>query len=226
MQPCQLVECGKAVLVRVIVAPRRPRLPSFSPKDLILRKLLRSAPLFSPPFPFTPPLHPIANKVLNRALTNFGFGCSIVIASALLLALSAPILEGNLNGLPCHIKLMRPLRPAFLTCALPLHPARATSLQKSLQNRAFIFNNFQDAPPATSFLSTFCIVAGGWLGPLFDCRLPTVHVCSLYLLYFQSFAHSLAQWSTRNIFGISPLRTLFHAMGGGGMYTPSSVKEQ
>jgi len=30
-----------------------------------------------------------------------------------------------------------------------------------LQICTFIFNHFQDAPPATPFLSTFCIVAGG-----------------------------------------------------------------
>ena len=33
-----------------------------------------------------------------------------------------------------------------------------------LQICAFVFNHFQDAPPAISFPSTFCIVAGGWHG--------------------------------------------------------------
>ena len=83
--------------------------------------------------------------------------------------------------------------PAHLTHALPLHTARpfypeprrepqnappkqvvdapwfspVTSHESqvtTLQICTFIFNNFQDAPPATSFLSTFCIVAGGWQG--------------------------------------------------------------
>ena len=31
-----------------------------------------------------------------------------------------------------------------------------------LQIRPFIFNDFQDAPPATFFFSCFCIVARGW----------------------------------------------------------------
>ena len=34
-------------------------------------------------------------------------------------------------------------------------------MQPTLQNRSFIFNKLQDAPPATPFFSRFCIVARG-----------------------------------------------------------------
>ena len=55
---------------------------------------------------------------------------------------------------------------ASLTKALPVHLPRTVSLQQNLQICPFVFNNFQDAPPATPFLSSFCIVAGGWHTPL------------------------------------------------------------
>jgi hypothetical protein len=44
---------------------------------------------------------------------------------------------------------------------LPLTVRLFLSLRSSLQICLFIFNNFQDAPPATSFFSCFCIVARG-----------------------------------------------------------------
>ena len=45
----------------------------------------------------------------------------------------------------------------------PRHFALAP--RSSLQIRPFVFNNFQDAPPATLFFSCFCIVARGWPYP-------------------------------------------------------------
>src|SRR5579859_7974803 len=39
----------------------------------------------------------------------------------------------------------------------------AFALHSSLQIRPFVFNNFQDAPPATLYFSWFCIVARGWV---------------------------------------------------------------
>src|SRR5689334_23816347 len=93
-----------------------------------------------------------------------------------------------------------------------------------LQTCTFVFNNFQDAPPATPFPSSFCIVAGGWVGPSSNIQLSAANLRSLYLLCLQSLAHSLAQWSTRNIFGINRLRTLSRAMGGGG-YVHSELCE-
>ena len=45
--------------------------------------------------------------------------------------------------------------------ASPLHLRNSSPLQPPLQICTFIFNNFQDAPPTTPFLSSFCIVARG-----------------------------------------------------------------
>src|SRR5205823_1552664 len=47
-------------------------------------------------------------------------------------------------------------------------------LRSSLQICTFVFNHFQDAPPATPFLSSFCIVAGGEYTPAAK-RLQTMH---------------------------------------------------
>lgn len=57
---------------------------------------------------------------------------------------------------------MRLRNPAFFITALPLDSPGSACLQKPLQTCTFVFNHFQDAPPATSFSSSFCIVAGGW----------------------------------------------------------------
>ena len=63
----------------------------------------------------------------------------------------------------------------------PFYPANSRSLQPSLQICTFVFNNFQDAPPATLFLSIVCIVAGGWVAS------PSVH--------FKSYLNSLPSCS-------------------------------
>ena len=57
-------------------------------------------------------------------------------------------------------------RPVLFNPSLRLHPGNIRCLHPTFQIRPFIFNNFQDAPPATSFLSTLCIVAWGWVSPL------------------------------------------------------------
>jgi hypothetical protein len=44
-------------------------------------------------------------------------------------------------------------------------PESRNTLQCSLQVCSFVFNQLQDAPPANPFLSSFCIVAGGWVYP-------------------------------------------------------------
>src|SRR5579859_993696 len=62
---------------------------------------------------------------------------------------------------------MLPRRPSLLIPALQLYLAHTSPLQKPLQICTFVFNHFQDAPPATPFLSTFCIVAGGWHGSVY-----------------------------------------------------------
>src|SRR5215471_18349600 len=59
---------------------------------------------------------------------------------------------------------MSPRRSALLIQTPPLYPANPFCLQQKLHICPFIFNNFHDAPPATYFLSTFCIVAEGWVG--------------------------------------------------------------
>src|SRR5690348_2569595 len=96
-----------------------------------------------------------------------------------------------------------------------------------LQTCTFVFNNFQDAPPANSFISTFCIVAGGWYGSpllIFNFRLLTSVPCI-------SFAYNHLRTLWRNGALATSLESivcaLFLVQGGvGGMYTPSSVKEQ
>ena len=51
-------------------------------------------------------------------------------------------------------------------------------LQCSLQICSLVFNNLQDAPPATPFLSSFCMVARGWVSPKI-LRTPTgSHSCT------------------------------------------------
>jgi hypothetical protein len=46
-------------------------------------------------------------------------------------------------------------------------PSPVTNHQSpSLQIRPFVFNHFQDAPPASSFFSYFCIAARAGMGPL------------------------------------------------------------
>ena len=42
----------------------------------------------------------------------------------------------------------------------------AASVATTLQIRPCLFNNFQDAPPATPFLLCICMVAGGWVYPI------------------------------------------------------------
>ena len=54
-----------------------------------------------------------------------------------------------------------PMRPPVPSVAR--QPLRFAHLP--LQICTFVFNNFQDAPPATPFLSSICIVAGGWPPP-------------------------------------------------------------
>ena len=56
-----------------------------------------------------------------------------------------------------------PTRPALLNPALPLRLGNRSSLQSSLQIYTFVFNHFQDAPPATPYVSILCIVARGWV---------------------------------------------------------------
>ncbi len=46
--------------------------------------------------------------------------------------------------------------------------------------------------------------------------LPSSFCSFLYPFHFQMFPHSLAQWSTCNLFPFNHLRTLSHAMGGWG----------
>src|SRR5690349_14042889 len=55
-------------------------------------------------------------------------------------------------------------RPTSLISALPLHFVGASNREQPVQICNFVFNSFHDAPPATPFLSSFCIVAGGWVG--------------------------------------------------------------
>ena len=47
----------------------------------------------------------------------------------------------------------------------PYNPRPTICPAIPLQFCTFVFNNFQDAPPATPLLSRFCIVAGGWGTP-------------------------------------------------------------
>jgi hypothetical protein len=71
--------------------------------------------------------------------------------------------------------------------ALSHSPLRhRSSVQLSLQNCTFVFNNLQVAPPATPLFSDFCIVAGGCTPPLpisslltIHCSLPTAHLSPL-----------------------------------------------
>ena len=60
-------------------------------------------------------------------------------------------------------ELSAPLSPdlaeAFPVC--PQTVSRDCFLATTLQICTFIFNNFQDAPPATLFFSNFCIVTRG-----------------------------------------------------------------
>ena len=73
---------------------------------------------------------------------------------------------------------------------MPRYAALATApLQHLLQICTFVFNNFQDAPPATPFVSCFCIVARGWGTP--SPRLRLAHHCFSpfalgYPLYFHA----------------------------------------
>ena len=52
-------------------------------------------------------------------------------------------------------------QPSFLKQTISFRPANSFCLQQTLQVSPFIFNHFDDAPPATTLLSTFCFVAGG-----------------------------------------------------------------
>ena len=47
--------------------------------------------------------------------------------------------------------------------AVPYNPQPPFYPAIPLQICTFVFNNFQDAPPATAFFSNFCIVARGWV---------------------------------------------------------------
>src|SRR5690348_10457766 len=96
-----------------------------------------------------------------------------------------------------------------------------------LQTCTFVFNNFQDAPPANSFISTFCIVAGGWYGSpllIFNFRLSAAVPClSSTYNRLRTLSRSGALATSLD----SILCALFLVQSGvGGMYTPSSVKEQ
>ena len=57
-------------------------------------------------------------------------------------------------------------RPASLISALPVPVVIASNRERPLQVCTFVFNNFHDAPPATPFLSSFCIVARECVGPV------------------------------------------------------------
>jgi hypothetical protein len=63
-------------------------------------------------------------------------------------------------------------RPSLFISALVVHPANKARLQRPLQLRTFSFNNLQDAPPATSFSSVFCMVARGAWGGLLQTNQP------------------------------------------------------
>lgn len=71
---------------------------------------------------------------------------------------------------------MCPRRPASLIPSLAFH-AFSSCLQQNVQIRPFSFNNFQDAPPATLFLSKICIVAGGWVGEQRSALLNALLLC-------------------------------------------------
>src|SRR5205823_9299490 len=60
------------------------------------------------------------------------------------------------------------------------HESLATSKfpRSWLQICPFIFKQLQDAPPATLFVSCFCMVAGGWVGASKEGMLPSAQ-CSL-----------------------------------------------
>src|SRR5690242_18235474 len=78
------------------------------------------------------------------------------------------------------------MRPALLIPSQSLQPTNTSLLQPRLQICTFLFNNFHDAPPATSFFSIFCIVArGSWVSllPLF--HLPTCELSSISLVFFR-----------------------------------------
>ena len=108
-------------------------------------------------------------------------------------------------------------RPAHPIPTPPLHTASGPSMQPSLQIRPFLFNNFHDAPPATSFLSSFCIVARGWVGRLsifFKSYLNSLPhyrslaylLCPLPVLYFQQlpaikFCNSSVLMTLQNVRG-------------------------
>ncbi len=52
----------------------------------------------------------------------------------------------------------------------------------SLQVCTFVFNHFHDAPPATLFLSNFCIIARGCTPLSSSARVPYVHSSKFHML--------------------------------------------